>query len=313
MNVTDIITEYGAYYIEGGQNLSRLYQLLNFTSQTETYATPIVTNDTLYRVAGSSLASILQPFQKQWTPAGALEFKPNPIELFNLKADLEEYPDELEATWLGFLAGNSLDRREWPFVRWFVEQKIIPQIKDDYESQLIYKGIFAAPTPGTPGPVNTAMNGIKKVQDDFVTAGRITPIVSGAPNTDPKLWLAQVEDFAGAIDERYWAQQMTVLMSPQLFRRYQFGYLEKYGQNSNFAGNVSTIANSNLMVAGVPSMIGSNRIWATPKSNFLHLMKKENSSLVRIENVDRLVKVYTDFYKGVGFAVPEAVFITDQA
>lgn len=313
MDVVDIKAEFGAYYIAGGQNQSRLFELLRFTSETEKYATPIVTADTVYRVSGSTLSSIVQPFQTDWTPAGVLSFQPNPIELFNMKADIQEKPDELEATWLGFLAGNSLDRREWPFVRWYVEQKIIPQIKDDYEASIIYKAVFLAPTPGTPGPVGTSMNGIKKVQDDFVTAGRIVPIVSGAPNVDPPLWLAQVEAFAGDIDERYWRENMTLLMSPQLFRRYQFGYLAKYGQNSNFAGNVSAVANSNLMVAGVPSMIGSNRIWATPKQNFLHLMKKENASTVRIENVDRTVKIYTDFHKGVGFAVPEAVFISDQA
>jgi hypothetical protein len=60
-------------------------------------------------------------------------------------------------------------------------------------------------------------------------------------------------------------------------------------------------------------MNGSNRIFCTPKSNAIRLMKKtENMDNMNIENVDRQVKFYTDWYTGVGFVIPEIVFVNDQ-
>jgi hypothetical protein len=43
-------------------------------------------------------------------------------------------------------------------------------------------------------------------------------------------------------------------------------------------------------------------IWCTPKANAVRLVKKsQNMNTVRIENVDRKVKLYTDFWSGIGF------------
>jgi hypothetical protein len=46
----------------------------------------------------------VQPFQKAFTPIGTFKFKPNEFSLYKLKIDLQEYPDDLEATYLAFLA-----------------------------------------------------------------------------------------------------------------------------------------------------------------------------------------------------------------
>ncbi|QNE39489.1 hypothetical protein F1C16_07955 [Hymenobacter sp. NBH84] len=70
-----------------------------------------MTDDTIYQASQTRLGGILQPLHKNWTPLGALEALPIVIKNFRLKADLEETPDDLEATWLGFLAGDGLDRK----------------------------------------------------------------------------------------------------------------------------------------------------------------------------------------------------------
>jgi hypothetical protein len=57
----------------------------------------------------------------------------------------------------------------------------------------------------------------------------------------------------------------------------------------------------------------SDKLWCTPKSNAIKLGKKtQNMNAVRVENVDRLVKMYSDWWCGVGFVIPEIVFTNDR-
>jgi hypothetical protein len=66
-------------------------------------------------------------------------------------------------------------------------------------------------------------------------------------------------------------------------------------------------------VVGLLSMGDSLKIWATNKENRKRLSKKTvNTRQVRIESAKRSVSILTDFYKGVGFPILEAVFTNEQ-
>ena len=160
MNIQDIITEFGAYYMPGSENMNRLIVKLYARSVTDTVLNTRVTDATLWRAAEASIGSILQPFQKDWTPKGEATLTPLSIGLFKMKIDCEEHPDSLEETWAGFLADNSLDRKTWPFVRWFVEVLMLPKAKEEYELEAIYFGKRKEPVKGTPGEAFEVMNGI---------------------------------------------------------------------------------------------------------------------------------------------------------
>ena len=175
MTIQDIKTEFGNYYINQGQNAARLIQLLYRPSVTEQLFRSIVTDDTVWRMAKTAFSRLLQPFQAAWTPTGTLTATPISIQQFPMKVDVQETPDTLEATWLGFLADSSLDRKTWPFVRWLIESHLIPQILEEYELNEIYLGVRVEPTAGVAGAAGTSMNGIRKQINDFVAAGRTTP------------------------------------------------------------------------------------------------------------------------------------------
>jgi hypothetical protein len=312
MDVAAIVSEFGAYYINQGQNASRLVKLLYEKSETEKAFTTVITDETKWRGSEAVVSRLLQPFQKQWTPTGAASFKPIDIDAFKLKLDFEDYPDELEATWLGFLADANLDRKEWPFVRWLVETHILPRMNQDYELNEIFLGVYGAPTPGTPGAAGTAMNGIKHIRNSFIDAGRITPILTGPLETDPMDFVDQIEEFVDDINTRYWNQPMELNVSQQLERRYLRGYERKYGRNLDYKGMGTKVEGTNITLVGRPSHNGSDIIWATPAGNAVRLVKKsQNMNQVRIENVDRKVKLYTDFWTGIGFLIPEIVFTND--
>jgi hypothetical protein len=314
MDVSQIIAEFGAYYIKSDANMSRLVKQLNTKSVTETAFTTVVTDDTLWRASEGRMTRVLQPFQKRWTPIGVLTLLPAAIENFKMKIDHEEYPDDIEATWLGFLADDSLDRKEWPFIRWFIEVHLLPQAKEDYEMNEIYHGVYAAPTPGTAGAAGTAMNGIKKTINDFVDGGRISPIMTGVVPTDPEDFVDYMEAFADSLPTKYWNLPMQAVMAETLTRRFLRGKERKYGQNTAYTTNGGTnVEMTNLTLIGVPSHNGSDKIWATPKNNAIRLVKKsQNINKIRVENVDRLVKMYTDWWSGVGFVIPEIVFTNDR-
>ena len=314
MDVSQIIAEFGAYYIKSDANMSRLVKQLNTRSTTEQAFTTVVTDDTLWRASETRMTRVLQPFQKNWTPIGTLTFVPVAIQNYKMKIDHEEYPDDIEATWLGFLADNSLDRKEWPFIRWFIESELLPQAKLDYEMNEIYDGVYAAPTTGTAGAAGTAMNGIKKIINDFVDSGRISPIVTGVVPTDAADFVDYMEGFADSLPTKYWSQPMQVVMSETLRRRFDRGYERKYGRNTTYKDNTkSSVEMTNLTLIGAPSHNGSEKIWSTPKNNAIHLVKKsQNRNAVRVENVDRLVKMYSDWWSGVGYVIPEIVFTNDR-
>ncbi|OUJ68828.1 hypothetical protein [Hymenobacter crusticola] len=313
LQTTAIIAEFGAYYINQGQNMQRLVKMLLRPSVTETLLTPILTDETVYRAARAIVTRVLQPFQKKFTPLAGATFQPVAIEQFKMKVDAQEYPDELEASWLGFLTGEGIDRKTWPFIRWYVEVYLIPQIREDYEMNEVYNGVFKAPVEGTPGAAGTSMNGLKLQINKHVQSGRTTPIITGALAEDPQDAVDQVEQFVDGIDTRYWSISMILGTSEQFARKFLRGQERKYGKNTQGAAVNNQVNNTNITVVGLPSMIGSDKIWCTPKANAIHLGKKTgNMSTINVESIDRLVKFFTDFWRGVGFIIPEIIFTNDQ-
>lgn len=315
MNVADVITEFGAYYLNHDQGVKDLHKVLQFKTETDALFTVVQTEDTVIRRGSTAMTRLLQPFQKTWSPTGAVTFKPAEIKLYKMKVDFQDNPDDLEETWLGFLADNNVDRKEWPFVKWLLATEILAQIEEDYELNEVYAGEYAAPgTPGTAGAAGTAMDGIKKIINDHIDAGDITPYATGALSTTLATFLAQIEDFAlNAIPEQYRNTPLTIAMSPDLHMRYRKAKRAAYNNNYAQESDLDTLADLPMVkVMGVASMIGSTKIWCTPKKNAIVGYKRAVKPQLRAEGVDRTVKIFGDFYKGVGFVIPGIVWTNDQ-
>lgn len=324
MDIEDIKTEYGSYYRDGGQNLARVLSKPYISSQTEALFGLIPTDDTSYQLALAELTRVLQPFQLGWTPLG--DFKVAPILLTQtpFKVDLEENPDKLENSWLGFLADNKLDRTQWPFVRYLVEEHLYKRMDEDYELNEIYFGKLVAPTPGQPGAAGTGMDGIRTIINRGIQNSQITPIALGAIPADPLAFCEYIEAFVDKFTLRYRGQAMEVCMNLTLARRYAKGRHQKYKSDiadptarqildgNNNALLTVPIEFTNHTVVGLLSMGDSLKIWATNKENRKRLAKKTvNQRQVRLETAKRQVAIYTDFYKGLGFPVLEAVFTNE--
>ena len=305
MDITDILTEYGSYYIKGGQNEKRLKNLLMYGFEFLQYMTPIPTDDTIYRMAEAEIDDVLQGFKTTFSPTGGDKFKPNPIELFQNKIDKEYSPDDISKSWLGFLGSNSLERKDWPLIRWLLEKKIIPKMHENFETA-IYSAVYQAPPAGTtPGALLHIMNGIKYqlIQGIGNDLNRITL----NPLTTSNIF-DEIETFRQSISVVYRRQKMNYFMSTYWAEQYMKGKRDERFVADNGTG-YGKVDFSPHTVIGMPGMDGSNVIFATPKDNFIYLTKgKENIGKFKIESYRRLVSIFTDFYQGVGFGTMGGVF-----
>lgn len=312
MDVSQLISSFGNYYLKEGQGKDRLVQKIRKLANTDEVMTLRLTDETLYRASESSITSILQPFQKAFTPKGQLKFIPIEIPLNHYKIDFTETPDDLEESWLGFLADENLSRAEWPIVRWLIEAHILPQIASDYEANEVWKGKKVAPTAGTAGANGSGMDGLDKQRKDQIAGGRITPFVMGAIPAADADFVKYVEDFVKRIPEEVRAKGGVVSMNASLEARYKTGYRTLYGAHNDFKGVGAAVIDQNFIVKGLTSMQGSTVLFSTPKGNLLNLAKKsKNLTKVRIEEAKREVAIMTDFYKGAGMLIPEYFFTND--
>ena len=313
LTVTDLITEFGAYYLQGSQNVNRVLKMMMQPAITEQYMTLIKTDDTIYQLAQGKINDLLQPFQKAFTPKGGMEFKPNEIRQYHVKVDDSIYPDDIVATWLGFLSSSDLTRKDWPLVRFIIENYYLPKIKENLENKEIFKGIFAAPTPGVAGATGSSMNGLGKMIKDGLTAGTINNVPLGVI-TKSNIF-DKVEEFVNHISELYQGIEMCLFMS----KKWEKAYLQdKRSQGFYFLTSDNQITRgidfTPQSVQGLPSMNGTNVIFATPKDNLLYVQKNDiNKYRFNLEEQKREVFFLTDWWEGVGFGINEVVWAYDPS
>jgi hypothetical protein len=322
LTITDITTEWGAYY-DGENKQSVIKWLAKQVGSLLDHARAVYTAKSEYRGAMASGTRILQSLQDAWTPLGGVTLSPVAIKKYAFKVDWEMIPHEtLRESWVGFLKGNDLDPTTWPFVRWIVEDYILPQMMQDLKDNELWDGEYAAHTPGTASAAGTSMNGMAKIIADILTAGSSTAITTGALQTDPDLFVEQVEDFVASIPPTLRRTVNKLFMDPDLLLRYRQGYQEKYGTSVNFDANErfgsNTVRNhQGIQIVGVDEMEGSSRIWGTSEGNFVKVYdaaeaRTETTNEIKIESVDRKIKIFSDFELGLGLADPRLLFCNEQ-
>jgi uncharacterized protein YciU (UPF0263 family) len=308
-----IVSEYGAFYQDAGQNKKRILNLLTQPRELTAFATPIKTDDTIFRLANASFRSLVQPFQKAFTQKGGVEIVPNEIRVYRMKIDDEFIPDELYATWLGFLAKGGIDRKDWPFVKWLIEVYYANQIDQDMELNEYYKGVYATPGAGVAGLDGTSMNGLQKQLQLGVDAGTINSIDIGALDADTIF--DQVEEFTDSIAEVYQGIKMNVFMSRAWYKKYmQDKRAQGFYQKTSDAQITSGIDFTPLDVKPLACMVGTSDIFCTPAENFLHIAPATLSkNQFKLEEAKRSVAVMADWSEGLGFGINKAVWTNIRA
>ena len=308
ITTTSIVQEYGAFYIDAGQNKKRILTMLSQGREITDFATPIKTDDTIFRLANATFRTLVQPFQKTFTQKGGVEIVPNEIRQYRFKIDDEFMPDELYATWLGFLTQKSVDRKDWPFVKWLIEVYYARQIDQDMELNEYYKGAYAAPVAGTAGADGTGMNGLRKQLQAGVDAHKINSINLGT--LDKSTIFDQVEAFTDEITEVYQGIKMNVFMSRKWYKKYmQDKRAQGFYQRTSDKDIDGKIDFTPLDVKPLACMVGTDDIFCTPVENFIHISPATlTKNQFKLEEAKRAVAVMADWSEGLGFGINEAVW-----
>ncbi|MDR6196162.1 hypothetical protein [Siphonobacter sp. SORGH_AS_0500] len=329
INAAQVITEAGPYFRDGGQGIKDVMTRIMRSSVTDKFFTDIqLGDDTLLMKATAQISDVLQAFQQAFTPKSTTTFELVKIPLFNFKIDLKETPDTLVKSWLGFLTSNNLNRKEWPFIRWWISALVMQKHEENYEMKEVFKGIYQAPVAGTASATGASMNGIRKVQDDHIASARLAPFDLGPVPTDAKLVVEYVQEFVNMIPKQYWPYLEPIKMSTDVGTLFVDGQDALYNINYNRINELFRVKNrpvtiashevkaddgTSMRIAGLPSHEGSSRIWTTIKGNsVLGIRGAENVGKFEFEQEDRSVKAWTDYWKGVGFWIPEYVFMADD-
>lgn len=313
LTIEKIVEEYGKYYIQNAkENRSRLVRSLMQPAVTlEKNAMHVPTEDTVYRSGNYLTESVIQPFSTDFTPKGGVEFIPNTIIQRQVKTDIKIIPNEIEESWLAFLAANNCSIKDWPVVRFIMEEYVKRQIEEDRENKIVYKGVY---NPASAEKVpEVCLDGIHKILTDGAAADYPINVVNKIGELDEATIFDQVEAFDAAIPSRYFSEKVIIFMAPEYARAYLANKREKgyYNIKSDDEINLA-IDFSKHMIFASPAMAGTKHIWATVPRNLLWLTKRyQPISNMQMQVEDRYVKLLLDWWEGIGFRCNQMVWASE--
>lgn len=341
MNITDIISEYGAYYESG--DATRIQRLKTQLFVPEHFGKLFAiqpTKETYFKSAVASIGQVAQEFQKAYTPLSNATVIPQMIELEKIKIDLEEEPHALEASWLGFLTrlgmenGQTMNQNilEWPFIRWYLEMLVIPKHNEQMEMSEYFWGKRGAVTPNVATVEGKTINGINaKIEADKLKSTPLMNYITGtAYPTDPKLFVQFLEGVVDQFLTDYPALarfKFEILLSSSLHKRYKRGFRELYGKDTDqltLSANISTIIDNQLIsLIGCTAMdndpanpnTSSDKMILTYAENRIRpiIFPQNSQSFMVVPSGanPRTAWMYTDWWEAIDFARHEHVTIIE--
>ena len=310
---TKIVDQFGNYYIDEGQNIKRVLQMVRQKTVTTTHARPVFTDNTVYRFATTKFGSVVQQFQKKFTAKGEVEFRPNEIPLRQMKVDESFYPDDIEGSWLGFLAGKEIaERKDWPIVRYMTEEYILGQVPHDMEMKVYGKGKFVEPTDGQPGSPEQSLDGMITLCDAGILNTEqpmnkvlLTGTISVTNAVD------QLEAFVDNVDRLVRDNfKIKLFADPKLVDDYKKNYRKLFSGDPRYtdekAGTIDF--NTNIELVALPSLSETGALVATPEDNFVHIRRTKKNNPPVIESAKREVNIMLDWWESLGFGYNEMVW-----
>lgn len=310
LDLTALNAQVGAYYRAHDKEIWRKI----FTSlEIEKYCRQVPNVSDEYVMPSASITDVLQPYQKAWTPQGEASFNARINKVRQIKADMVlDNVDEIYRSYLGYMAVEGRDRKDWPIVRYIVEELIIPKMIEEL-NQASATGEYAAPTPGTPGAFLDIVDGFLTIIANEITATNLTPITTGAVSQSDAL--DKFELFNDLMPTKYSNMEGIIFCSATMKKWYQRDYRNNFGgTNDQAAKDNLKIDATKKMIVGLESWEGSQRMLFTPKNNMLVMYDKiltPNKLEFQIEKRD--IIMLTDFKRGYGFGNLEEVHVNDQA
>lgn len=307
---TELQSEFGKYV--SGVKLD-IFQSLKQELTITQYMTTITTDKTEWRAAKAIIDSVLQQFTPKWTPKGKTTFTPITIKNFKLKVNVPITPSDIMDQYIGYLYDENMTPDQMPIVKYIVDVLLIPQLGEDLENAMS-TGKFVERTKTSDGEAGSAtlesMDGVITILTALKNkvGNSVTWLLNGETLT-PSNIVEKMNAAADAVSPLYKKKKMLIHADPDLILMYQRAYQKLYPNTKNEDNGKLRLDFTNLSFAPVDGMIGTGAFFITPKENFIHLMSRNAQDakiFLQVANYD--VKVFMEFWKGVGFAMEEAIF-----
>lgn len=312
IDITQLNAGLGSYFRQNREELvTRLFQKPE--SFAEMTATPGVKDELVH--GGMDISEVTQAFQCDWTPKGSASIYPMINKVHPWKIDVEfDCLEDLERSWAGWAVEEGKDYKDQTIFRYVLELII----KKALEEREMYAGIGVrtSPTTGIAGAAINAWDGFLTVIADLITAGVLSPIVTG-PIVAAGAF-SQIEDFVRALPIQYQRQGGSILSAISVAQDVMVDFRNQFPTQIMPGSGVSMpkFLDTNVGLKGLLSMAGSQRLLYTPKDNFLYMydiVNEVSTNLFKVSDAQpRKIQIYTEGKLGFGFKNYEKIFVNDQ-
>ena len=250
------------------------------------------------------------------------QFTPIRIQYRRHKINEAIKPTQLLASWLLFLYEQGKSQAEQPFIRYVIEQHILPKVQEDIQLSMIAKGKYTAVDvsqlqPGSAGSAaKDSMDGIETilVEGKAGTNKEAAKInfyknAQDIRSMTDKQCHDYIDAFADAVRGQFVNKQIEIHCAPEILTKYQRAEFDLTGVYTG-RENDGSIRFTSAVLVPMESMYNSPILFTTPKENMkmlVDLSHPENCiNDIQKENYD--VKIFGEYSLSVGFAIAEAVF-----
>jgi hypothetical protein len=280
---------------------------------------PVRACDNTYSAPNATVSEILQAYQSDFTPKGNTTFDAVENKLQKIKVDMQLDGDDLEKFWDSWKVEwheIGLDPMEFSFPRYMYEKLIFPKLTEELNTNA-WKGVYAAPTPGTAGDSINAVNGYKTNFEAAITAGNVTEYATGV--LVEGTMVDQIESWCDALPDPYRNLPGRIYMSKSRSNWYFRNYRENFGAGAGTDNNMNSelrIDNTGKRIMGINSMEGSDRIFFVPDAveNVIWGTRRGFPTFpeIRFQYIDRKIKLLGEFYRFYGVEFWDHLMVNDQ-
>jgi hypothetical protein len=323
INVDEVASEFGTYL---SQLAIRLEILQKLTAKTESQNFMTTKQAiTEWRATTALITSVVQQYVAKWTPLGSSSFTPLTIKNRHHKVNLEIVPDDINDSWLSWLYDEQVTPDQMPVTRFIIEKLLRPRIEADIELLMIATGVYEELGSTNEGDAGQATG---KNMDGFVTILKAESLsVSTKMNFfDPSTVIDSftaitkdnivdvIEGYVDYVEEvapLYAKAGLNIFIDPVLYKWYGRKYRDLYPTTKNADGTKTDVDSSNFKLIALESMRNTGVFVSTPQDNFIRLIHKNaagGETKLWMQTQNYTVKVFAEFWLGVGFAMAELVF-----
>ncbi|GAA0885835.1 hypothetical protein GCM10009120_44340 [Sphingobacterium siyangense subsp. cladoniae] len=311
IEVEQLKTEFGTYLSQRNQNLTITKQIFTgFTSASEFRTVPATTE---YQAIQAQVNSVSQQFSAKWTPSGAAKFTPLVIKNRRHKINYSIIPADVLDSYVFYLYDETLAPDQMPITKYIWQELIFPKLLEDIEKRMIFKGKYVANSTTT--KPEDSMDGIEQilVTEKANAQSKINfydKTINWATATDREV-VDFINGFAEMVDDDLNVSK--IYASRQIKLRYQRAYDNLYKGQSGIVGGINKDASIDyveMTIVALKGMAKSPIIFATSPGNMVKLRHKNEAPFVinDVQKVDYEVRLFGEYWLGVGFEIAELVY-----